>query len=134
MFGKNNPDKPKDTSKIETVIGPDTVIQGTISSKSGIRVDGRLEGGVSEASGVIIGENGEIQGDVTVRTAIVGGRLNGNIVASLSIEVLPKAEIHGDIKTASLSIAEGAVFEGNCMMIREKEVVEMDVAAGTKRR
>ena len=131
MFGKSNPEKAlKDSSRIETIIGTDTVIQGTISSKGGIRIDGRLEGGVAEATNVVIGDRGEVQGDISARSAIIGGKIHGNILTTGAIEILSNAQIHGDIKTASLSIAEGAIFEGNCTMVKEKEVIEMDVTSG----
>ena len=67
-------------------------------------------------------------------SAIIGGKVQGNILTTGAIEILANAQIHGDIKTASLSIAEGAIFEGNCTMVKEKEVIEMDVAAVKARR
>lgn len=131
MFGKNKSDRERsDSSGMETVIGPNTVVQGTLSSKGSIRIDGKLEGGVGNASTVVVGEKGEIQGDISSHIAIIGGKVIGNIVATSSIEMLSNAQIHGDIKTAALSIAEGATFEGNCVMTKEKQVIEMDVSSG----
>ncbi len=130
MFGSKN--KPAHAlinfSEIETVIGMDTVVHGTLSSKGAMRVDGKLEGGVSDAGSVVIGDHGEVQGDITAGIVVVGGKVVGNIFASVSIEILQSAQIHGDIKTAALTIAEGATFEGNCTMTKEKQVIEMDVA------
>ena len=39
MFGKSGGDKIKETARIETIIGAETIIQGTLSSKGSIRVD-----------------------------------------------------------------------------------------------
>jgi len=130
MFGKNKSlTDLAGSSEMETLIGPDTVLQGTISSKGSVRIDGKLEGGITNASAVVIGQNGEVQGDVTAHSVIIGGKVIGNITTSVSIEILPDAQIHGDIKTAALSIAEGATFEGNCTMTKEKQVIEMDITA-----
>jgi len=135
MFGKNPPDKIiKDTSKMETIIGPDTIVQGTISAKGAMRVDGKLEGGIAEATTVVVGETGEVQGDINAHNAIIGGKVIGNVITQSSIEILPNAQIHGDIKTAALSIAEGATFEGNCTMLHEKQVIEMDMSASGGKR
>jgi cytoskeletal protein CcmA (bactofilin family) len=131
MFGKSGGDKIKETARIETIIGAETIIQGTLSSKGSIRVDGKLEGGVAEAAAVVVGERGEIHGDVNARSAVIGGRVVGNIVTAGATEILAGAQIHGDIRTSVLSIAEGANFEGNCTMTKEKEVIEADVAAGS---
>ena len=128
MFGKNNQHGENGSSGMETVIGAETIFQGTISSKGSIRVDGKIEGGVTEADSVVIGEKGEIQGDVSAHSVVVGGKVLGNITAA-SIEILTEALIHGDIKTAALAISEGANFEGNCTMTKEKQVIEMDVTA-----
>ncbi len=120
---------------LETVIGQDSVFQGTIRTKNSIRIDGRLEGEIAEANGVIIGEKGQVQGDVNARIVILGGKVTGNITASHSLEVLPKAQLYGDIHSALLTIGESATFEGNCVMSTEKnKVIEMDMETVTKRR
>ena len=125
MFGKK---KENLFGILETVIGPESVFQGTIRSKSSIRVDGRLEGGIAEANGIILGEKGQIQGDINGKVVVVGGKITGNITATHSLEILPKAQVYGDIHCALLTIGEGATFEGNCVMSTEKDkVIEMDV-------
>jgi len=125
MFDKK---KDNDLGTIETILGADTVFQGTIRSKTALRIDGKLEGGVAEASGVIIGEKGQVQGDVNARVVIIGGKITGNITATHNLEILPKAQVYGDIHTSVLSIGEGSVFEGNCVMSTDKnKVIEMDI-------
>jgi cytoskeletal protein CcmA (bactofilin family) len=112
---------------METIIGPESHFQGTIRSKGSVRVDGRVEGGLS-GDVVIIGEGGEIQGDVTARNVIIGGKVTGNIMASGSLEMQSRCQVFGDIRTSQLNIAEGAVFEGNCVMTTDSKgkVIEMD--------
>ena len=130
MFGKNGS---QSGSSMETVIGTDTVIQGTVSSKGSLRVDGKIEGGITDADSVVIGETGDVQGDVNARSVVIGGKVIGNITAT-NIEILSEAAIHGDIKTAALAISDGASFEGNCTMTKEKQqVIQMDVKNGAKR-
>jgi cytoskeletal protein CcmA (bactofilin family) len=115
MFGK----KDIDAAHMETIIGPETRFQGNIRSKGFVRVDGTVEGGVS-AEGVILGEKGHITGDVLSKVVFVSGKVTGNVTAVHSLELQPKGQIRGDIKTAQLSIADGALFEGSCLMTAEK--------------
>lgn len=130
MFGKNKSGQPlSSSSQMETIIGSETTLIGTISSNGALRIDGKLEGSIVESAAVIIGENGEIQGDIVSHSVIVGGKVTGNISATASIEIMPNAQIRGDIKTAALTISEGATFEGNCTMTKEKQVIEMDLSA-----
>jgi cytoskeletal protein CcmA (bactofilin family) len=125
MFGKTKP-----VPKLETIIGAETMFQGTIRTKGSIRIDGKLEGGILEAHEVIIGEEGEVQGDITAKDVTVGGKVTGNITSEHYLEVKAKSQLFGDIHTALLSIGEGAVFEGHCVMSTEQsKVIEMDLDA-----
>ncbi|HBU69572.1 MAG TPA: hypothetical protein DEE98_04215 [Elusimicrobia bacterium] len=125
MFTKK---KENDFGVLETVIGPESVLQGTIRSKNSVRIDGKLEGEIAEANGVIVGEKGQVQGDIKARTVIVGGKVTGNVTATHNLEIQSKAQVYGDLHSALLTIGEGATFEGNCVMSTEKDkVIEMDV-------
>lgn len=107
--------------KLEVVIGSETVIKGEIISKGTVRIDGRFEGTLS-ADCVIIGEGGNILGDVTAKTMIAAGRLIGNVHATESVEIQPKGEVTGDIYSHKLSVAEGGVFEGRSCMQKSREL------------
>jgi cytoskeletal protein CcmA (bactofilin family) len=118
--------KDLETAKMETIIGTDSAFQGTIKSKGYVRVDGKVEGGVT-AEGVIVGEQGHVQGDVTAKSVVVAGKVTGNVVASGALELQPKGQIVGDIRSPQISIAEGALFEGSCVMAVDKtKVINID--------
>jgi cytoskeletal protein CcmA (bactofilin family) len=126
MFRSKNGQENADTH-LETVIGAESSFQGTLRSKGSIRIDGKIEGGVS-AEGVILGERGEVQGDISARTVVVGGKVTGNIHATESLELLTKCQVFGDLHAPQLLIAEGAIFEGSCLMASEKaKVIEVNV-------
>jgi cytoskeletal protein CcmA (bactofilin family) len=117
----------KPDAQLETMIGAESFFQGTLRSKGSIRIDGKIEGGVS-ADGVIVGEQGEIQGDVSARSVVVGGKVTGNIHATESLELLAKSQVFGDLHAPQLVISEGAVFEGSCLMASEKtKIIEVNV-------
>ncbi len=126
MFGNI---KKNDTAKeIETLIGENTIFQGTIKSKGSVRIDGRLEGSILEGHQVIVGVKGYVQGDINANAVIVGGKINGNVTTKENIELKPGGQLLGDIHTAVLSIGEGAVFEGHCVMTSEKtKVIGVDI-------
>lgn len=118
--------KDLDTAKMETIIGPESVFQGSLKSKGYVRVDGRVEGGVS-AEGVIVGEAGHVQGDITAKSVVVAGKVIGNVTAASGLELQAKGQILGDLRAAQISIAEGAVFEGSCVMASDKtKVIDID--------
>ena len=126
MFRSNN-GQDKVDSHLETVIGAESYFQGTLRSKGSVRIDGKIEGGIS-AEGVILGERGEVQGDISARTVVIGGKVTGNVHATESLELLAKSQVFGDLHAPQLLIAEGAIFEGSCLMASEKtKVIEVNV-------
>ncbi|PIV19580.1 MAG: hypothetical protein COZ15_04690 [Elusimicrobia bacterium CG_4_10_14_3_um_filter_49_12_50_7] len=114
MFGSNKLEKK--IGRIETVIGHESVITGTIATKGSLKIDGLVNGGIEQADAVIIGDTGKIIGDVTAQTVIVSGEVEGNIHSYISLELMEDGKIKGDVKTSQISINEGAFFEGNVTM------------------
>lgn len=121
MFGKK--EEVGKVGKVDTLIGQGAEIKGTISTKGTLRIDGNIDGGVTNAEAVIVGEDGKVKGDINAQTVVIGGRITGNIIASASIEMLPQSQVKGDISAPQLYIAEGAIFEGNCVMSKNQEKV-----------
>jgi len=119
MFGKK--EQVGKVGKIDTLIGQDAEIKGTIFTKGTVRIDGSVDGGVTNAEAVVVGEDGKVKGDINAQTVVVGGKIAGNIIASASIEMLPHSRVEGDINAPQLYIAEGAIFEGNCVMTKRQE-------------
>ncbi len=113
MFGKRE-------TTLMTIIGPDSSLKGELQSKGTVRIDGTFDGNV-QADWTIVGESGLIRGDIVSRGATVGGKVEGSIRCSESVEITPKGQVRGDISTSKLSVAEGGLFEGRSHMLRAAE-------------
>lgn len=107
--------------EVETVIGKDTVFKGSISSNSGVRIDGKIEGEIITTSDVIIGSTGMAQAQINARNAVVAGRVVGNLNVTEKLELSSTAVVQGDMKVGILSVGEGAVYKGACEMRQESE-------------
>lgn len=108
---------PADASTISTLLGRDTAIEGTLTFKETIRVDGRISGKLISTDGtVIVGENAVLDADIQVAVAILRGKVNGRVEATQRIEIYAPAEINGDISAPTVAIDSGVVFNGNCRM------------------
>jgi cytoskeletal protein CcmA (bactofilin family) len=101
---------------LNTIIGKDSVIEGTVEVQGGLRVDGVVKGRVSATSSLAVGDSGRVEADMASAEIIIGGKVVGNILAKEKIELQAKAEVDGDITTKNLIIEEGAVFHGRCNM------------------
>ncbi len=113
--------KDVDMNRLDTLIGSGTIVEGTITSKESICVEGTVRGGkiITEGS-VIVSEKGRVEADIFADMVMLGGEVNGNIVSRTKLEITTKGKMRGDIKTGSLIIAEGVVFEGKCQMITDE--------------
>jgi cytoskeletal protein CcmA (bactofilin family) len=113
---QGKPPESKTDGKMNTIIGKDSVITGTIDVKGPLRVDGKIKGQVICSDTVTIGAGGELEAEVNCKNSTIAGKVNGNIIASEKVELQAKAEISGDLKTKSLVIEQGAIFCGSCSM------------------
>jgi len=59
---------------------------------------------------------GRVEADLTVKIAVIGGKVVGNIFAQDKIELQSNSMVEGDITTKNLIVEEGAVFHGRCNM------------------
>ena len=102
--------------RMNTIIGKDTVISGTLEVTGTLRVDGIVKGEVNCSDTVAVGPTGTVEANVRTKNAVVSGTVKGNIHAVDRVELQAKANIIGDLVTKSLVIEQGAVFHGNCNM------------------
>ena len=116
MFGsvKKHIDNP--AGDIETIIGRETAITGQLQGSGNIRIDGRIEGGVSITGNAVIGESGSVQGDIKAGNLIVGGTVTGNVECDGNLSIQATGQLVGDVRVRSLNIADGGIFKGRSEM------------------
>ena len=97
-------------------LGGGTIIEGTIRSENSVRVDGIVKGKLICKNTITIGANGEVEGEVQAKNAIVGGKINGKVKIAEKLVLESKSTLIGELKASKLIIDEGAVFEGTSNM------------------
>jgi cytoskeletal protein CcmA (bactofilin family) len=103
----------------------DSEIKGTIKFGQAMRVDGRFEGELTSDNGeLVVGKTGKVKATVKVKSAVVEGRVDGNIRASDKIELKQSAQIFGDLQAKTLVVEQGVVFVGNCNVNPEGTKIE----------
>lgn len=101
---------------MNTLIGKDTVITGTVDVKGALRIDGSVKGKVICSDCVTVGTTGVVEAEIESKEAVIAGHMHGNVNASEKIELQANCEMDGDLRTKSLVIEQGAVFCGSCNM------------------
>jgi cytoskeletal protein CcmA (bactofilin family) len=94
-------------------------MKGELHFEDTFRIDGKLTGAVISQGDLIVGESGEVDGDIRVRTVFISGTLSGIINASGRVEITSKGKVRADVFTPTLCIEEGSFFEGRCAMEAE---------------
>ena len=102
---------------IETVIGQDTTIIGCVEGSGNIRIDGRIDGDVSIAGNVVIGESGCVQGNIKTGNLTLDGMVTGNVDCDGTLSIQANGSVVGDIRVRSLNITNGGVFKGRREML-----------------
>lgn len=106
----------KTETKLGTIIGKGTNVEGTVNIEGATRIDGTVTGKLVADDVVTIGATGVVKAEIKARSIVVGGRVEGNLFASEKIELQAKSELIGDITAKSLLVEHGAVFHGNSRM------------------
>jgi len=97
----------------KNVLNSDVEIKGNLKFSGELVFEGKLEGDIHSDGHLQLGDGAIINGDITVGSAVVRGKITGNITAKDKIEVKAKTEMFGDIKASKLLIEEGVTFVGN---------------------
>ena len=99
------------------ILGEHTTVRGNTTFSGGLRVDGKVKGNITAASEddstLILSEHAEVVGNVKAAHLTVAGKLRGNAYCSERIELLPTADVSGELHYKEIDIAQGASVNAN---------------------
>jgi cytoskeletal protein CcmA (bactofilin family) len=135
MFGTKS-SKPQ--TRIDSLIGAGTRIEGHISFSGGLRVDGEVKGDVRTADGqqttLVVSEQARVEGEIRVSHLVVNGTIVGPVHAAEFLELQPRSRVTGDVHYTALEMHLGAVVEGRLVYMpaaSETKPVELKLAKST---
>jgi cytoskeletal protein CcmA (bactofilin family) len=99
-----------------TVVAAGSRVKGEISGATDVLIDGQVDGQLVLGSSVVVGEGGEVLGQIQARRVKIGGKVRGDIRASERVEVLASGRIEGDVVAPRVAINAGAFFKGKVEM------------------
>ncbi|HET8655648.1 MAG TPA: polymer-forming cytoskeletal protein [Longimicrobiaceae bacterium] len=107
-----------------SIIGPGMQIEGDLVTEGVLRIEGRVRGTIRAAKMVVLGKDGEIDGDIFTHDAVIGGRVVGTVVAEGRLELQSTCVVDGRIRASAehLKLDEGARFSGQIEMLDGTEV------------
>ncbi len=109
----NSQQPPNSSAGEQAHLGKSVAIRGEVSGSEDLYLDGQVEGSIDlTGNRLTIGPNGRVKANITARSAVIHGKLEGNISASDRVDLKQSAIVTGDIVTQRISIDEGAFFKG----------------------
>ena len=108
-------------------LSSDVEIEGSITFKKELLIDGKVQGQINSGGVLTIGETADIRGEIKAKFVTVHGKVRGNITAE-RCELKSKCTLLGDLKAARLIIEDGATFIGNSQNPRASTVETAEVS------
>jgi len=104
-------------SKSASLISRNSRIEGDITGKENIIIEGSVKGLIKTDGSIVVGASGVIEADVEAENISIHGNITGNVAARGQLDIQPSGRISGDISARSIDIKEGASFEGRSRMM-----------------
>ncbi|PNU20439.1 hypothetical protein C2E25_07500 [Geothermobacter hydrogeniphilus] len=109
-------DQAIDKGDIKAFLGPGSQFEGKLLFDEIVRLDGRFSGEIVSKDTLIVGQEAEIEAEVTVGTLILSGRFKGNIKAGCKVDLRAPARVEGNIETPVLVVEEGVTLNSTLHM------------------
>lgn len=108
-------------SQIDTLIGPQVVIEGDFHFSGGLYVEGRIVGKLIAEDGqkavLTLADNGSVEGEVRAPVMVINGSVKGSLYASERIELGAKARVDGDVHYKVVEMAAGSILTGQLLHV-----------------
>ena len=112
---------PYDTSGQRTsVLGPTLRFKGELHADEELLIRGRIEGTITHSQRITVCGEGVVKANIRAQTIVVEGTVEGDLSAEKAIQIKDTARLKGNVAAPSVSIVEGANFNGGVSMDMSK--------------
>ena len=115
MFRAAKPVVPKrivNSASAPSIISSDVVMIGTLTSAGDVQIESRVDGDV-RCVRLIVGDSGEVNGNILAEDVTIRGRVTG-LIRARSVFLCSASHVGGDILSETFAAEIGAIFDGNC--------------------
>ena len=94
-------------------VGSTVVIKGELTAHEDVIIAGRVDGLINVTGHRVVVEAGaHVAGDITATGIVVGGTVEGSLMAEELIQVQVGADLQGDASAPHVVVADGALVNG----------------------
>ncbi|HVC01389.1 MAG TPA: polymer-forming cytoskeletal protein [Steroidobacteraceae bacterium] len=109
-----------------TVIGAGSQIVGNLRGNGSFIIAGEIRGDGDLEGHLNLTVSGAWHGQIRARAAIVCGKIVGGLRVDEKLEIGRTAEIRGSVSAGSVSIANGAIIDGDIGVTSDGGIVEFE--------
>ena len=100
---------------VQAFIGGGSVVTGDISFSQFLRVEGVIRGRIFGGRLFVLMGEGQLQGEISAdEVYLLGGSVEGQVVARKVIEVGDGVHVKGDLRAPAIKLSPLAVLDGEC--------------------
>jgi cytoskeletal protein CcmA (bactofilin family) len=108
---------PYDTAAERTsVLGPTLRFKGELHADEELLIRGQIEGSITHTQRITVCSEGVVKASIRAQIIAVEGTVEGDLQAEKAVQVKETARLKGNIHAPSVSIVDGAQFNGNIVM------------------
>tara|TARA_B100001250_G_C19404298_1_gene616127 strand:- start:93 stop:494 length:402 start_codon:yes stop_codon:yes gene_type:complete len=105
------------SGKMSSILGPELEIHGNVKVSGSLLIYGKIYGDI-ESKGAINTANGSfVKGNILAQEAAISGEVEGDINVTKKVVLGSKSYLKGNLTAGTLTIEEGAKFDGSCTMV-----------------
>ncbi|MGH7853389.1 MAG: bactofilin family protein [Candidatus Binatia bacterium] len=97
----------------ESVFGAGVTIEGKIEGDADIRIAGKFKGDIQIKGDLHIDKGARLTAKISAANVTLGGELDGNVVATGQVRLMESAQMMGDLKASTLTVAAGSRMRGH---------------------
>ena len=113
-----------EVTKLTSFVANNMEVIGNIHFADGLRIDGKVVGGVISKSDckslVVLSEQGLVEGNVRAYDAVINGTIIGDLEVEHFLELHSSARVTGNISYRQLQMDAGATVAGKLILIEDK--------------
>ncbi|MGB1125123.1 MAG: bactofilin family protein [Phycisphaeraceae bacterium] len=118
-----------EATRNKTVLGPDCKISGELTLDNDAVIMGQFTGTLRVTGMLELTESAQITGTIIAGTLRMAGKAEADVVAEQGCELMPGAQLLGQLYTSHLNVIEGAVFQGDVCVGPKAIAAAADVLA-----
>jgi len=108
-------------SKTSSILGPELEIHGDVKVDGSLLIYGKIFGNIQSTGAVRTATGSQVKGNITAKEVTIGGKVDGDVNVDRKVTLGDSSALTGNLNAATLTIEEGAKFEGICNMANNEQ-------------